>query len=575
MRPSEEQQAVIGAPLVPLAVIACAGSGKTFTAVRRLVELRRRLGESRGRVSLLSFSNVAVNTFRQAYQALSQSLSHSAGRNRVEIDTLDAFLTTHVLRPHAHRIMGAARTPFLISGGEPFVSDIRCQTTAYPISMDKVVVGIDAGEPTFYFDHNGEKEMLDQEDVRRKVARIGRMGAYTHELGRYWCYQTLRANATLLRALARRFPHILVDEAQDIGVVHQAILELLSEAGVQISLIGDSCQAIYEFAGADGGFLRNYHLRAGVELFELTCNYRSLPSILSVANAASGRVDDPDREEEDGRHSAYFIGYTGRSLPRVLEAFRAKVLELEMKEEDAAILCRSADSARRLSGVIEPCGQGTLKNFVQAALYRDVNGNFMEAFRFVLRGVMSLLINPPHDLMSRLVRNDEDPALRKLRRRLWRFTRDSQAGLPAAVLPGASQWHPVLLERVRQLLDELQREYGLVPVDHIGRKLARTGLVPGPLDTRADVNDVMKKRLRASTVHRAKGESIDAVLYVATGAHSQAMLDGVDSELGRIGYVALTRARNLLWLAVPTSALRLQRQRLTAMGFRESVLPRA
>ncbi|WP_410970979.1 UvrD-helicase domain-containing protein, partial [Salmonella sp. SAL04269] len=69
-RASAEQWQVIGAPIAPMSVVACAGSGKTFTAVRRLAEMRKRLGNHRGRIALLSFSNVAVNTFRREYQQL-------------------------------------------------------------------------------------------------------------------------------------------------------------------------------------------------------------------------------------------------------------------------------------------------------------------------------------------------------------------------------------------------------------------------------------------------------------------------------------------------------------------------
>lgn len=67
-QPSDEQLQIINAPLSPLSVIACAGSGKTFTAVRRLAHMRQQLGEHRGRIALLSFSNVAVDTFRQEYK---------------------------------------------------------------------------------------------------------------------------------------------------------------------------------------------------------------------------------------------------------------------------------------------------------------------------------------------------------------------------------------------------------------------------------------------------------------------------------------------------------------------------
>lgn len=71
------------------------------------------------------------------------------------------------------------------------------------------------------------------------------------------------------------------------------------------------------------------------------------------------------------------------------------------------------------------------------------------------------------------------------------------------------------------------------------------------------------------TMHHVKGESLDAVLYVATKDHVQALLAGVDSEVGRIGYVAVTQARNLLWLAVPTNALKELRHALLASGFQE------
>lgn len=73
-----EQQAVVDAPMVALCVIACAGSGKTKTAVHRLVQMRRNLGDARGRVALLSFSNVAVDTFRKAYSDLGSNLPSGA-----------------------------------------------------------------------------------------------------------------------------------------------------------------------------------------------------------------------------------------------------------------------------------------------------------------------------------------------------------------------------------------------------------------------------------------------------------------------------------------------------------------
>ncbi|MHC8397823.1 UvrD-helicase domain-containing protein [Pseudomonas sp. LB3P93] len=119
-----------------------------------------------------------------------------------------------------------------------------------------------------------------------------------------------------MRALAARYPQLLVDESQDLGTLHQAILELLIKAGVHVSLIGDVNQGIYGFAGADGSFLSTYYNRAGVKDFKLTRNYRSLPPIITIANSLCGREDEADREPENG--GAYFVGYVAVTRARNL-----------------------------------------------------------------------------------------------------------------------------------------------------------------------------------------------------------------------------------------------------------------
>ena len=72
--------------------------------------------------------------------------------------------------------------------------------------------------------------------------------------------------------------------------------------------------------------------------------------------------------------------------------------------------------------------------------------------------------------------------------------------------------------------------------------------------------------LRTSTVHRVKGESLESVLYVAKKPHVRALLAGTGTEDGRIGYVALTRAKDLFVLAVPENCLKDFEPALQAAG---------
>lgn len=566
---SEEQRAVVDAPTGPLSVIACAGSGKTRTAVHRLAEMRRRLGDQRAHVALLSFSNVAVNNFRENYRQLAQTMPATPGRHRVDIDTLDAFITTCVLRPHAHRTMRAQQTAYLVSGGEPFLAGFTFRTEQFPQNITVMHVGFRNGDFHFFYSVHGQNIDLNTAVALNLVERLGRAGAYTHDLGRYWCYRTLQEQPSILRALVRRYPHVLIDESQDIGPCHQAILDLLANAGMEISLIGDPNQGIYEFSGADGRFLTEYGNRVGVSSFSLTKNYRSVPAIVALANRLSNRNDTYDREEPELVHGAFFSPYRPNDRDQLIETFEATVAAAGLDASRCAILCRAVRLADELSGTDTPVGRGLVKEFALASILRDKRHDYKRSFEALARCVVNLLDDPAENLLAALLTPARYPEMRPLRRRLWQFVRDPDKGLPPSTLLADTEWLPLLLDRVRQLLATLQGEFGLAPVNVLGAKLTRRDLPHASLVAVDDLGTQHNIRIRVDTVHKAKGESIDAVLYMATREHIVAMLDGVATEVGRIGYVTVTRARNLLWLGVPAAALPDLRQRLLDFGFRE------
>jgi hypothetical protein len=564
-----EQQDVVDAPMVPLCVIACAGSGKTKTAVHRLVRMRRNLGEARGRVALLSFSNVAVDTFRKAYDDLSSSLPSQAGRSRVDIDTLDGFLTTNIIRPHGHRAMKSPRAAFLVTGGEAFLEGFKFPTSSFPQSITALQVVFVKGVEHFFFAYNDQVEQVDTSLALNLIAKLGRTGAYTHDLGRYWAYRVLKNRPELLAVLAHRYPQIVIDEAQDIGSVHQAILELLISAGSEVTLIGDPNQGIYEFAGADGQFLTDYHQRAGVTLHSLKRNFRSAPSIVDLANGLCGRDDLAERPAPSPPHGAFFTGYKMDQYPQLISAFQGAMSAASADIKRSAVLCRSRSMANALRGDEAPAGQGLVKAFAAAAVLRDRRKDHLKAFQRVAIAVVALLDNAPQDLVSQVTQPSSDPVYREIRKVIWAFTRDAATGLPSSALVADSQWHSRLLVRIKVLLANLDTRFGLKQTENLGRKLSKKALPNVPLASAEDLADSDATALRVDTVHKAKGESLDAVLYITTKVHAHALLDGVGTEVGRIGYVAVTRARDLLWLAVPHSALKELRPILHARGFKE------
>ena len=572
---SDQQQTIVDAPLNSMSVVACAGSGKTKTAVQRLAKIRRDLGHSRSHVALLSFSNIAVNTFREAYSENSILDANNAINNRVTIDTFDGFITSNILRPHAYRTMRCNRVPFLLTGMEPFLQNQKFKYW-YEQSTDKrsvegagikdIVANINDGKLNFSY-RLGDKKYVTNNGLE-VTKRLGATGGYTHELGKFWSLMALLDQPEILRVLANRYPHIIVDEAQDIGELHQKILELLIKQGVKVTLIGDSNQAIYEFTGATGEFITNFNEDPVNSSYDLSLNYRSIPDILDVANKISGREDKADKTSTNDRHGAYYAAYEANNHRDLVGIFEHKLKKSGLFSENSAVLYRGRSGIEKLQGASKCVGQGKVKLLVLAAIERDVNSDFHKAFKLVTSCVVGLLDNTPENLAMMIINPGSYPEVRDLRQDIWLFVRSVDDGLPSATLNGSTVWHGFVKARLVTLLEMIEEKYGYSKVINLGNKLSKKGLVEKPLMPPPELVIGDSLNIRVDTVHQAKGESLDAVLYMASKAHINEMLGGVDTEVGRIGYVAITRAKNLFILGVPKSALTELAPKLQEIGIK-------
>lgn len=558
---SSEQKDIVDMPLGPVAVTACAGSGKTRTAVHRLASMRKK-EEGRGVIALLSFSNVAVDTFRREYADLLRGMPVIGRSASVEIDTVDGFITTNVLRPHGHLVMGCSRAPFLVDGGEAFLKDF----TVFDGKIPRPTADIDVAWDGVRFNFLAGRTAMQLPSARAEagLVRLGSFGAYSHSAGRYWVLRILREKPFVLRALSRRYPHILVDEAQDVGPEHQAILDLLISAGSQVSLIGDPNQGIFDFARADGGFLRSYGARSSVSARTLSVNYRSLPGIVAVANRLTGGSDVADRMAPDQRSVAYYIPYRTDGRDDALASFRSLMGAAGLNARNGVVLCRSSDLTAEWRGETDGQGVGVVRCMAEAAISRD-RRDFSRAFEKACVGLSGLLAAKHGSLGSELARPIDERA-RLLRRLIWSFVRDPVAGLPSAALVADTGWHPQMNIRVRAVLAVMVADFGFEAADNLGQRLANKKLTSQPLVAVPSLATEHAVPLRTSTVHRVKGESLESVLYVAKKPHVRAMLAGPGTEDGRIGYVALTRAKDLFVLAVPENCLKEFEPALQAAG---------
>ncbi len=123
----------------------------------------------------------------------------------------------------------------------------------------------------------------------------------------------------------RQFQFILVDEYQDTNKIQADFIDLLAREDRNVMVVGDDAQSIYSWRGANFQNILEFPKRyPDAQVFKIEMNYRSVPEVLEVANAAiAANVDQfkknlqPVRESNsakpavvalnDGNEQAQFI----------------------------------------------------------------------------------------------------------------------------------------------------------------------------------------------------------------------------------------------------------------------------
>lgn len=91
--------------------------------------------------------------------------------------------------------------------------------------------------------------------------------------------------------------HLIVDEYQDVNLAQERLIELLAGPNVELCVVGDDDQAIYQWRGSDVDNIVTFADRyPNVAKFEITTNRRSRPQIIETANRFA--VTIPNRIEK-------------------------------------------------------------------------------------------------------------------------------------------------------------------------------------------------------------------------------------------------------------------------------------
>lgn len=252
-------------------VAATAGSGKTTTLTERVVHL---LGQG------VSPQDLVVCTFTR------NAADELRNRVRARLPGLKALPYCGTLHSLALSLLGGSAA--LGREGVRLLSEAE---------LDGLVATAGDLQPPSHAELTAHEFVAllqrHEEQGSRPSALLPSMLAWEERLksAAAWDFVLLLKEA-VRRKPARRFRHVLVDEAQDLTALQFAWLDHIQAAGACRFLVGDDDQAIYCFRGAGHGVLAA-RARDAAAVFTLERNQRCARSI--VAHAARLIAHDRNR----------------------------------------------------------------------------------------------------------------------------------------------------------------------------------------------------------------------------------------------------------------------------------------
>src|SRR6266542_3804108 len=290
-----QQRAAVTAPPGPALVIAGAGAGKTRTLIYRVAFLLEQ-GIPADRILLLTFTNKAAKEMMRRVAeliggdipALWGGTLQSIG-NRIfgrHTDLLGyARIFTILDREDARDVIGACLDEAGIDLKEKDFpkADLLADIFSLAVNTERSVAQILEAQYGNFSVHAREVEDVGRRYVERK--RAGGVMDFD-DLLVLW-HKLFREHVETGEEYQRRFQFILVDEYQDTNQLQSDLIDLLAARHHNVMVVGDDAQSIYSWRGANFQNILQFPQRyPDAQVFKIEMNYRSVPEILHVANAA-------------------------------------------------------------------------------------------------------------------------------------------------------------------------------------------------------------------------------------------------------------------------------------------------
>lgn len=553
---------------------ACPGSGKITSIVKKLLMVSHYCEEHYGKhtgFACLSFTNKACAELKQKYMELHDERLVFPN----EVLTIDSFIMQYVVLPFWYLCDACKKKPIVVN--EASILDriyynnilINNKWQQYPIMTLRTFASlmhrknpslISKDKAGFKWNH---KTITDENEIAYCTAAFTyrlEKGFITSSDALWIACDVLDHHQDVAKALVARFPYIIVDEAQDNSELHFEFFKLLKRAGLQnIEFVGDICQSIYGFNNAKPELLQSMMAEGVWNVLPLSECRRSNQRIINLYSKLKSS-DVPtitSHDVEDKGIPIVVYKYDDGNVRDVIRDFN-KICK-DNKLSTKMILARGVDKCKTLASVKDvdfKYWKSELPYLLIDAVLALESSDMDYAFRKMRLVLSDLLTDNSHDAKRQFIHEIEHDI--DWNAKIFEFLKK----VPPLSL-SFKEWS-------NQTCSLLQTYWGLenrpefIPYQKkVGYTMKEMADVP--VEQYHQSNDNGSEYYKSvDTIHAVKGATLDAVLlFMSADSRGQSisLKDFPSSpvsamtESQRMIYVACSRARQFLALAVPRSII--------------------
>ncbi len=602
-----EQYRVVTEEGGPLLVLAGAGSGKTRTLTYRVAHLLEN-GISPERILLATFTNKAARSMLNRVEDLVHrytgkimggtfhSIAHRFLRSyafRLGYEKSFSIVDTEDARQIIAQAMAELKIDTKLTKFPK--NNIIAEMISLALNTESTLEEVIASRYPFFVHLSPEIHQIAcrYEQKKRDLCVMDFDDLLIN------CRRLLLDHPDVLQILSDRFLHLLVDEYQDTNIIQAQIIDLLASGHRNLMVVGDDSQSIYSFRGANFENIIHFPERyPDCKIFKLETNYRSTPEILHLANLSINN--------NENQFPKALKAVRGKGMRPVIVSAQNVLKQADFVAQRITELSRGGVPFSEMA-VLYRAHYHSMEvqmEFVRRDIPFDIRSGirfFEQAHIKDVTAYMRVLVNPHDELAWRRLLMMYPKIGIVTFEKLWSrlavvdnpleaFIADSFIkSLPKSSQIGAGQCRETLLmllsldlpdrtpEKIIDMLlnkgdyrtylqdhygDSSSREEDLIQLGNFAAKFERMDDFLNELalltnmSKEEEIEDRPDDKVILSTIHQAKGLEWSYVflIWCADGMIplQRALKEpGGEEEERRLFYVAVTRARDQLYLSSP------------------------